>query len=165
MRPALTSRIDTLPERLDTNALDRVEKDLVRPCAQLEISLDNVLDHVRHLGIGHGRADQRAKYGILVRLAADGHLIELLAVLLDAEEADVADVMVAAGIDAARDVDVQPPEALRKIEIAKPARQFLRHRNRACIGKAAIVETRARDDVGDEPDIWRCKPERIERAP
>src|SRR6266704_2158768 len=126
MRPPLTSRIDTLPERLDANALDRVEN------------------------------------RILVRLAADGHLKNLLAVLLDAEEADVADVMMAAGIDAARNVDVQPPEALRKFEIAKPPRQFLRHRDRARIGKAAIVEAGARDDVGDEPDIRRCEPERVE---
>src|SRR6266568_1440241 len=122
MRPALTSRIDTLPERLDTDTLDRLEKDLVRPRAQLEIGFDNVLDHIRHLGVGHRRTDQRAEHGILVRLAADGHLKELLAVLLDAEETDVADVMVAAGIDAARDIDVQPPEVAREIEIAKPAR-------------------------------------------
>ena len=81
-----------------------------RPLAQLEIGLDDVLDHVRHLGIRHRRADQRAELGILVGLAADGHLEELLAVLLDAEEADVADVMMAAGIDAAGNVDVQPPE-------------------------------------------------------
>src|SRR5262245_3419844 len=101
MRPALTSRIDTLPERLDTDAFDRIEKDLVRPRAQLEVSFDNVLDHVRHLGVGHGRTDQGAEHRILVRLAPDGHLIELLAVLLDAEQADVTDVMMAAGIDAA----------------------------------------------------------------
>src|SRR5215470_12995467 len=107
MRPPLTSRIDTLPERLDTNALDRVEKDLVRTRAQLEISFHDVLDHIRHLRVGHGWTDQRAEHRILVRLAADGHLIELLAVLLDAEEADMADVVMAAGIDAARDVDVQ----------------------------------------------------------
>src|SRR5215470_1614208 len=62
MRPPLTSRIDTLPERLDTNALDRVEKDLVRPRAQLEISFDNVLNHIRHLGIRHGRTDQGAEH-------------------------------------------------------------------------------------------------------
>src|SRR5437867_7248071 len=137
MRPALTSRIDTLPERLDTDALDRVEKDFVRPRPQLEISLDNVLDHIRHLGVRHGRTDQRAKHSVLVRLAADGHLKELLAVLLDAKEANVADVMMAASIDAARNVDMQPAEALREIEIAKPARQLLRHRDRARVGESA----------------------------
>src|SRR5215510_10672035 len=108
MRPTLTSRIDTLPERLDADALDGIEKDLVRPRAQLEISFDDVLDHIRNLGVWHSRTDQRAEHRILVRLAADGHLEELLAILLDAEEPDVTDVMMAAGIDAARDVDVQP---------------------------------------------------------
>src|SRR5438132_124807 len=135
MRPPLTSRIDTLPERLNTDALDRIEKDLVRPRAQLEISLDDVLDHIRHLGVGHGRTDQHAEQRVLVRLATDSHLKELLAVLLDTEESDMADVMMAAGIDAARDVDVQPPEAAREIEITKPAGQFLRHRYRARVGE------------------------------
>src|SRR3981189_2131601 len=144
MRPALTSRIDTLPERLDADALDRLEKCLVRPRAQLPIGFDNVLDHIRHLGVGHGRTDQRAEHRILVRLPPDGYLKDFLAILLDAEETDVADVMMAAGVEAARDVDVQPPEALCKIEIAKPPRQFLRHRDRARIGEAAIVKARAR---------------------
>ena len=48
-----------------------------------------------------GRADQRAKRRVLVGLAAERDLIELLAVFLHAENADMADVMVTAGIDAA----------------------------------------------------------------
>ena len=60
--------------------------------------------------VRHGRTDQRAELRILVGAAAERDLIELLAVLLDAENADMADMMMAAGIDAAGNVDVQPAE-------------------------------------------------------
>src|SRR5580704_7313339 len=115
--PCLTSRIDTLPEWLDAEPLDGVDEQLVGPLAQLHVSRDHVLDDIGNLRIGHRRADQGAELGVLVGAAADGDLIELLAVLLDAENADMADVMMAAGIDAARNVDVEPAEAARQIEI------------------------------------------------
>src|SRR5262245_956427 len=59
--PFLTSRIDTLLERLDADAPDGIEEDLVRPCAQLEIGRDDVLDHVGDLRVRHGWPEQRAK--------------------------------------------------------------------------------------------------------
>src|SRR5262249_58833103 len=70
-RPLLTSRIDTLPERFHTDALDRVDKDLVRPHAQLQIGRHDILDHVRHLGIGNGGAQERAPLRTLTSPAAD----------------------------------------------------------------------------------------------
>ena len=115
----------------------------------------------------YGTAGPRslAKLGAFVGAAADRHLIILLAVLLDAENADVAHVMVAAGIDAARDVDVQPAEALRQIEILEPARDLLGHRDRARIGEAAIVEAGTGDDVGDQTDVGRGGADPVERPP
>ncbi len=94
--------------------------------------------------IGHRGADQGAELGLLVGAAADRDLVELLAVLLDAENADVADMMMAAGIDAAGDVDVQPAEIAGEFEVAEPPGQFLGDRDRARIGEAAIVEARDR---------------------
>ena len=93
-------------------ALDGLDEQLVRPLAQLDIGRDDVLDHVRHLGIGHRRTEQRAELGLLVGAAAERDLEEFLAVLLDAEKADVADMVVAAGIDAAGNIDVQPADVL-----------------------------------------------------
>jgi hypothetical protein len=49
----------------------------------------------------HRRAAERAAVG-----AAERDLVPLLAVLVDAEDADVAAVVVAAGVDAAADVQV-----------------------------------------------------------
>ena len=44
---------------------------------------------------------------VLVAGAAERELVELLALLLDAEDADMADVVMAAGVDAAGDLDLQ----------------------------------------------------------
>src|SRR5262249_30719851 len=165
MPPALTSGIDPLLERLDADALDGIDERLVRPRAQLEIGGGDILDHVGDLAIGHRRPQNRAQLGILVGAAADGDLVIFLAVLLDAEDADVADVMMATSIDAAGDIDVQPAEIARQIEIAEAARDLLRHRDRACIGQAAIVEAGAGNDVGDEIDIGCGDADIVERAP
>src|SRR5580658_4544320 len=153
--PFSTSGIDALPERLDAGALDRVDEQLVGPLPQFEIGRGDVLDHVGDLRIGHGRADQRAKRGVLVGLAAKRDLIKLLAVLLDAENADMADMVMPAGIDAAGNVDVQPAEVARQVAVAEAARDFLRDRDRTRIGEAAVIEARAGDDVGHQVDVQR----------
>ena len=56
---------------------------------------------------GKARAEDLADRGVLARRAAERDLVELLALLVDAEDADVADVVVAAGIDAAGDLDLE----------------------------------------------------------
>src|SRR5215472_12050687 len=119
MRPPSTSGIDALPERFDTEAFDGVDEQLVGLLPQFAICFRDVLDHVGHLRIGHRRPDQRAERRILVGLAAERDLIELLAVLLDAENADMADMMMAAGIDAAGNIDVHPAEIALQIEIGE----------------------------------------------
>ena len=53
-----------------------------------------------------------------VDVAAQAQLVELDPVLVDAEDADVADVMMAAGIDAARDLDLQVADVV----LASPAK-------------------------------------------
>src|SRR6185437_8088081 len=93
-----------------------------------------------------GRA--ACELGVLVGLAAERDLIELLPLLLDAENADMADMVMAAGIDAAGNIDVQPADIPLQVEIGEPARDLHRHRNRTRIGEAAIIEARASDDIG-----------------
>src|SRR4029079_10306110 len=98
MRPALTSGIDALLEWLDAETLDGIDEKLLRPLAQLEIGGRDVFDHIRDLVIGNGRTENLAELGALVGAAADGHLIIFLAVLLDAQDANVTDVMMAARV-------------------------------------------------------------------
>src|SRR6516165_1619356 len=147
-RPALTSRIDALLEWIDADTRDGVDENLVRPLAQLEIGGGDVLDHVGDLAVRHRRTQDLAELGALV-----------------AEDADMPDVMVTAGIDAAGDVDVQPSEIAGQIEILEAARDFLGHGDRARVGQAAIVETGAGNDVGDEIDVGRGDADFVERAP
>ena len=75
------------------------------------------------------------------------------------------DVMMAAGVDTAGNVDVQPSEVVRQVEIAEPAADLLRHRDGARIGEAAIVEARASDDVGDQVDVGRGNADLVQRPP
>src|SRR5207247_6060095 len=139
IRPALTSGIDPLLERINADALDGVDEQLARPRAQLEIGRGDVLDHIGDLAIGNGGTEDRAELGVLAGAAADRHLIILLAVLLDAENADVTDVMMAAGVDAAGNVDVQPYQAAGASEIAGAARELFGDRDRARAGVTGIV--------------------------
>src|ERR1051325_10011839 len=143
MRPFLMSCMDALLERLDADALDRIDEDFARPRAQLHVGRNDVLDHVDDFFVWHRGTEEPTEFRVLVGAAANRHLIIFLAVLLDPEDADVADVMLAARVDAAGNVDVQAVEAAREIEVAEPAGQYLRDRDRARIGEAAIIEARA----------------------
>src|SRR5580692_4708129 len=133
------SGIDALLERFDAEALDRLHEAFAA-LAQIEIGRDDLLDHVGNLRVGDGRPEQRAKLRLLVGAAAERDLVELLAVLLDAENADMADMVMAAGIDAAGNIDVQPSEVAGEVEVAEAARQLLGDRDGAGIGETAIVE-------------------------
>src|SRR5262245_35319384 len=162
--PVLTSGINTLPERLYAGAFHGIDEQFVRPPAQLNIGRGDILDHIGDLRVRHRRANQRPQLGVFVGLAAERDLIKLLAILLDAENADMADMVMAAGIDAAGNVDVQAAEIAREIEVLEPPRDFLRDRDRSRIGETAIIEARTGDDVGDQADIRDGEPERVERA-
>src|SRR5262249_12049550 len=148
--PPLTSGIDTLLERLDAKPLHRIDEELVGARAQREIGLDDVFHHVGNFLEFHRGPDQRAQFGVLVGASADRDLVELLAILFDAENADMADMMMAAGVDAAGDVDMESADQICGVMIGKALRQLLCNRDRAGIGERAIVQTGAGDDVGDE---------------
>ena len=77
------------------------------------------LDRIDHLGGGKALADDVADRGALVARAAERDLVELLALPVDAENADVAGMVVAAGIDAAGDLDLQRADLLLPAGSAK----------------------------------------------
>ena len=72
----------------------------------LQIGLENLVDGICHLVAGKARTEDGADRRVLGGGAAKRDLVEFLALLVEAEDADVADMMVAAGVDAARDVDL-----------------------------------------------------------
>src|SRR5579871_1452908 len=165
MRPSLMSGIDTLLKGLDAEALDGFQEGLVRSLAQLEICRHDLLDDVRDLSVGDSRSEQGAKLRPLIGAPTKCDLVEFLAVLFHPQYADMADVMVPTGIDAARDVDVQPAEFAGEPKVAETTRQLLGDWDGARIGEAAVVQSRARDNVGNEADVRSRHPDSIERAP
>ena len=74
-------------------------------------------------------------------------------------------MMVAAGIDAAADLQLQLAQLLLPVGIGKALRDLLRDGNRARIGKAAIIQTGAGDDVADEIEIGGAEIGFLQRLP
>src|SRR4051794_9457624 len=102
----LTRRVHAFLERRDADAVIRFDEALAF-LAVLHKGVDHLAHHVRHFLRRERRADHAAKMRAgraRALLAAEGHLVPLGAVLVDAQNADVADVMVTARIDTARDV-------------------------------------------------------------
>ena len=82
-------------------AMKRVEEPLLRPLAQVEIGLHHRLYRL-HDPVGvEGGADDLADRGVLVGPAAQRQLVGFLALPIDAQDADMTGMMVAAGVDAA----------------------------------------------------------------
>src|SRR2546430_2123878 len=105
-RPLIRLAIDIFLERCDTDAVHHVDEALCVAVALREIAVDQPLDDVGHLGACERRTDDFAKRRLeprayLALVAADLDLVPLLAVLIHAEDADVAHVVVAARVHAA----------------------------------------------------------------
>ena len=114
---------------------------------------------------GKARPEDRADRGVLGGGAAERDLVEFLALLVEAEDADVADVVVAAGIDAARDVDLELADLVLLLRVRELARDRLGDRDRARGGERAIVEAGAGDDVARKPVVGRGEVRRLKRLP
>ena len=152
-------RVRGLLERIDADPLQRVDEALGAVATLREIGVDQRLDHVGHLVVAKRRAEDapghgRAVAGGAVR-AAEGDLVPLLAVLVDAEHADVAAVMVAARVDAAADVDGDVADVVQLVEVLEALRDVRRDRDRARVGERAHVAAGAADHVGEEADVGR----------
>src|SRR5262245_41769598 len=121
--------------------------------AAREVALDELFDHVGNLGTREGRADDLAERRAHARadlalVAADLDLVPLLAVLVDAEDAYVADVVMAAGVHATRDVHVDLADVVQVVEIVEALLDRLGYRDRLGVGERAEIAARAGDDVG-----------------
>src|SRR5687767_14345853 len=101
------SGIQCLLERIGAEPTISVEEALLGAAPAGKIGLDDGLDGPNHALTGERRPDDLAYSGRLVSAPPERDLVELLPLLVDAENADVADMMMAAGINAARDLDLQ----------------------------------------------------------
>src|SRR5713226_4187088 len=171
MRRSLISvAIHEFLEGLDADAVHHVDEALGVAVAAREVAIDQPLDHVGHFGTSERRADHLAERSghagtDLALVAADLDLIPLLAVLVDAEDADMADVMVAAGVHAARDIEVELADVVQVVQIVEALLDRLGDRDRFGVGERAEIAARAADDVGEQPQVRRRETERLDFLP
>jgi hypothetical protein len=144
--------------------LDGVDEELVG-VAQLEVGFDQLRDHVGHLGRRERGPDHLAQRGVVALPAADRDLVPLGSVLVDAEDADVAHVVVAAGIHAAGDVEVELADVVQVVEVVEALLDGERDRDRLGVRERAEVAARARDDVGEQAHGRRGEPRGLRRFP
>src|SRR5678815_1521617 len=153
--------IDAVLERLEADALHHVDEALGFAVAAFEIAGDELLDHVGDVGPRErgpddpaqrrsSRSFARARFSLV---SADLDLVPLLAVLVDAEDADVADVVVPAGVHAPGDVEIELTDIVQVVEVVEALLDRLGHRDRA------EAPARAGDDVGEKADVGRGEAE------
>src|SRR5471032_2455576 len=103
-------------ERRQAQALGRVDEAFVF-VAVAHIDLQQTRDDFRHLQGGERWSDDLADGGVVALRPADRHLIPFAAILVDAENADAAHVMVAAGIDTAGNVQLDFADVVLEVDI------------------------------------------------
>ena len=67
----------------------------------------------------------------------------------------MADMVVAAGVDAAGDVEENLADCMLPVEVGETLADHLRDRDAARGGERAVIHPRAGDDVADEADVRR----------
>src|SRR6516225_3511453 len=95
-----------------------------------EIDVDDLLDRLRHFLGREPRAQALAERCMLGGVAAERELVIFGAVLLEAENADMANMVMAASIDAARDLDAERADLALARAIGEAPRDRLRDRDR-----------------------------------
>src|SRR5690606_3376653 len=100
------SAIDSLLARAHADPPVSVEEPLAG-LAYVAIALDRAFHRIDHAVLVEAGAGDFGLRGVLVARSAEQELVVLLALPVDAEDADMAGVMVAAGVDAAADLDLQ----------------------------------------------------------
>src|SRR5687767_11575417 len=99
--------IEGLLERRFAQPPESGDERLVRAFTRLDVFVDQPLDGVRHFLRGKSVPQNAADSCVFRSVAADRDLVVLDALLLEPENADVAHVVVAARVDAARNLDLQ----------------------------------------------------------
>src|SRR5262245_41518101 len=142
--------IESLLERRHTDTPVGGKEVLLRAGPQIKICIDERFDRTDDFVRGESTAREGADRAIFAGVAAKCDLIGLGAGLFEAENSDVADMVMPAGIDAARNIDFEFTNLPRAGAISETLGDPLGDGNRAGGCKSAIIEPRAGDDVGHE---------------
>src|SRR5690606_25995070 len=136
--------IDALLEGGDANAAEGVEKLFILGTL-LHVDANDLFDDVGHVLLGEGWAEDLSDVGFAAGAATQGHLVELGTFLVHPENADMADVVVPAGIHAAGNVQVQLADVEQVIEVVEAALDGFGNRDRLGVGQRAEITARAAD--------------------
>eukprot|EP01022_Parablepharisma_sp_SALTPOND_P026560 TRINITY_DN643_c0_g3_i1.p1 TRINITY_DN643_c0_g3~~TRINITY_DN643_c0_g3_i1.p1 ORF type:complete len:1321 (+),score=447.37 TRINITY_DN643_c0_g3_i1:3726-7688(+) len=139
-------------ERVHTDAAHGIDEAFFF-IALLDVDLQQAVDHGGHLGGRERGADDLADRGFVALGAAQRDLVPLGTILVHAQDADVAHVVVTAGIDAAGDVEFDVADVMLEVDVLELLGDGLGDRDRLGIGQRAEVAARAADDVGQQADV------------
>src|SRR5680860_238524 len=133
-----SSAIEGLLEGLGPDAAPSIEETL-SVAALGEIGVDDGVDCLRHRLGAEAGADDRADGGIVLGVAAERDLVKLGAFLVDAQDADIAGMVMAASVDAARHIKPQRADQLLPLRIFEALGDLLGDGDRAGVGEIAVV--------------------------
>src|SRR5690554_3823297 len=161
---AITSGIDPLLEWFNTNtAIGIQEGFFLGPF--VDIHINDLGNHFGHLVPCKRGPQDLANGSLMMGIATETDLIELFAFLVNAQHANVSNVVVATGIHAAGDVEVDGAEVVQVIQIIKATLDSLSNGNRFGVGQGAEIAARAADDVGQGVQVGSGKAQRYEALP
>src|SRR5690554_8053160 len=112
------SGIDPLLEGFEADTAIGVEEGLA-VAALTDVDLKQGIDHFRDLLAAEGGAEDLTQRRFVALGATQRDLVPLLALLVDAEDADLAHVVVAAGVHAAGDIELQRAEVVEEVEVVE----------------------------------------------
>src|SRR5262245_12667360 len=156
--------VDPILEWLDAEAAHGIDEALLF-VSLLHIDVYEFLNRVRNGGLWNRRPDDLAERRVFGCRTADGDLVPLFTVLIDTENADVSDVMMAARVHATGHLDLYLAEIVEVVEITEVGLNLLGYWNRGRVGKRAKIEPRATDHVGECANVRRGELQCIEGTP
>src|SRR3546814_9040933 len=97
--------------------------------AQFAIAFDGAFDRIDDPGFVEAGAGDLGLRGVFGTRTAEQQLVIFGALAVDAKDADLAGMMVAAGVDAARDLDLELANVELTLHVRKTLRNLLRQRS------------------------------------
>src|SRR5438105_1778248 len=157
-------RIEHFLERSEADAAHDIDQTIFGRRTDLQVVLQNLFDCTDDLRARERLPQHLTDARIVPGRATEHELVELLALLVDAEDADVADVVMTAGVDATRDLQVQLTEVVLVIDVLEAFHDREPDWDRTRVRETAVIEPGASDQVGQLVRVRRGEPERRELA-
>src|SRR5258706_9959001 len=102
----MTNAIHMILERFYAHPPHDIDKPFFLAVAKGQIRTNQFLDNIGNLSLRYRRPQHLAQCRVIALRATDGNLIELRALLIDSQNADMPDMVMAASIHAARNIEV-----------------------------------------------------------